>query len=167
MKYLKQFESSNIDQHLETIESILDDHLDEFPEAFTYTITEFPKRKLWPLVTSATGGFIITSFDVRKISILITYAPIYDRTNDKVYCDSKSPIITTFIDIRNKLNYDGYLFHHAITILPERPIRHGKWNSNLDRINNIEIINRIHKLTGYKVVACELYRTIELVLKEE
>lgn len=161
MKYLKQFESSNIDQHLETIESILDDHLDQFPEAFTYTIKEFPRRNLWDLVTNDYESTNRTRFDIRTISIIITYAPIYDRTNDKVYCDSKSPFITIFTDIRNRLKLDGYEIYHLVTILPETH------RSILDTINNIEVINRIHRLTGYKVVECELYRSIELILKEE
>ncbi len=43
MKHLKKFKS--IDDDLGIIESILDDHLDEFPESFTYSISKFMRTQ--------------------------------------------------------------------------------------------------------------------------
>ncbi len=73
MKYLKHFESINvdIDRHISTIESVLDDHLDEFPGAFTYII----KKDRW-LYTGSDSSLIIsikyspTSVDCPIIKIL-------------------------------------------------------------------------------------------------
>ncbi len=73
MKYLKRFES-NAD-NVSSIESILDDHLDEFPDDFTYEI--------------------IRGFD--SLQIILHYSP------GAIYYES-CPISHTLVGIKYKLN---------------------------------------------------------------
>ncbi len=138
MKYIKRFESKNdemVDENIRlNIESILDDHLDEFSESFSYTIES--KRYtgqyayFFIIINSKhfrLAGFQHVSGSVKEISIR-----------------GSCPLIHELFRIKDKLS----TINDIIT---------GANNSEVCNIlNKNNLFIKIHKLTGYKITDCDL-----------
>ncbi len=155
MKYLKHFESvpnfssaevkADLDKNLFTIESVLDDHLDEFPGSFTYDVNidglSIIKQKI---------SYLMQNNWIPSIDLKIKYFP-----------NSNSPLIKLIIE--SKRQSDRY----NSTILP--PVLHKNIKAD---INNTDPFKRIYGLSDYRVQdyefrRYEIDRSIHLILKRD
>ncbi len=95
MKYLKQFESVGYEEDIRTIESILDDHLDEFAGAFTYSVRSgsyskiviaiqySPKHVACPIVNTLLLKTVRSAID--NLNEIDLFKRIYSLTDYKVW----------------------------------------------------------------------------------